>query len=157
MSFRASQKRGEQLSGKLQMRVEVDSEYAVPVFFGHLDSLTVVGDAGIVHQDVDTAPFGEDFGDGGRYVAGLARSSQRRLMTSTPLIRASAARLAKPVASMSTRNNCVPSPPAEGDRPSDSRGRAGDECRFPTKLTHHLIRMVMKRAGESLAGPRSIA
>ena len=42
----------------VERRLEVDGEHSVPLLFGHAEHETVLGDACVVHQDVDPAEIG---------------------------------------------------------------------------------------------------
>ena len=56
VGFAAGEQRGEQLAGELDVGREVDPHQPVPVFGRHFVGAAVVGDAGVVDEDVDAAP-----------------------------------------------------------------------------------------------------
>ena len=55
---------GMQLARELNRRVQVDREQAIPVVGRHVDRAAVIGEPGVVHEDVDAAPLGEQVIDG---------------------------------------------------------------------------------------------
>ena len=82
-SRRAEQRR-QQLARELNVRQQIDPHQPVPMLGRHALDLAVVGDAGVVDQDVDAVPIGQHRRPRPPKLRAAAHTSHRRPTTSTP-------------------------------------------------------------------------